>query len=361
MKRITLKDIASKAGVHVTTVSLALRNHPRIPVPTRKRLQKMASEMGYRRDPMLTALSEYRDANRANRRTMTFAYLTWWSSPFGWKKVWEDPPFRNLLYDGARRQAESLGISLDHFSLAERGMTARRLDQIFRARGIQGILAASFLERNQTLQLSWPRYAYVKIDNSPIETPAHKVRSDTLAAVQGAYRTARERGYKRIGLAIRRIWNEKNDDFILMGFLRAQTICEDEGAIPPFVHEAKRPHQAFSQWFDLNRPDVVVSLDPFFLPLARMCGIRIPDDVAYLSFDNKCESGEIAGFRQRHREVGAAAVDLIAAMINRNEFGLPKIPQTLNVPPVWVEGRSLPIHNLNREHQPLNPAGNAIE
>jgi len=38
-RRVTLADIARKAGVHVTTVSLAMRNHPRLPEKTRQRIQ----------------------------------------------------------------------------------------------------------------------------------------------------------------------------------------------------------------------------------------------------------------------------------------------------------------------------------
>src|SRR5690606_18100520 len=55
-RRVTLSDIAKQAEVHVTTVSLALRNHPRLPERTRKRIQKIAEELGYQPDPVLQAL-----------------------------------------------------------------------------------------------------------------------------------------------------------------------------------------------------------------------------------------------------------------------------------------------------------------
>ena len=51
----TLADIAREAGVHVTTVSLALRNHPRLPESTRLRLQNLAKLRGYTPDPWLPA------------------------------------------------------------------------------------------------------------------------------------------------------------------------------------------------------------------------------------------------------------------------------------------------------------------
>ena len=36
--RITLKMIAARAGVHITTVSLALKDHPSLPETTRQRI-----------------------------------------------------------------------------------------------------------------------------------------------------------------------------------------------------------------------------------------------------------------------------------------------------------------------------------
>ena len=57
--RVTLAAIAAQAGVHVTTVSLALRNSPRLPIATRDRIRKLADELGYAPDPMLQALVAY--------------------------------------------------------------------------------------------------------------------------------------------------------------------------------------------------------------------------------------------------------------------------------------------------------------
>ena len=41
-------------------MSLALRNHPRLPLETRERIRSLAEKMGYRPDPFLRALVAYR-------------------------------------------------------------------------------------------------------------------------------------------------------------------------------------------------------------------------------------------------------------------------------------------------------------
>ncbi len=56
--KATLDDVARSAGVHRTTVSLALRNHPRIPQATRDRVKQIANDLGYRINPLVSALMQ---------------------------------------------------------------------------------------------------------------------------------------------------------------------------------------------------------------------------------------------------------------------------------------------------------------
>src|SRR5438552_3565483 len=64
-----LQDIADQAGLSKATVSLALRNHPSIPPPTRTRIQKLAEQMGYRPNPLVSALMAYQRTTQAIRPT----------------------------------------------------------------------------------------------------------------------------------------------------------------------------------------------------------------------------------------------------------------------------------------------------
>lgn len=59
-RRVTMSDVASVAGVHKSTVSLALRNQPKLNAATRERIRKIAAELGYQPDPMLDLFNLYR-------------------------------------------------------------------------------------------------------------------------------------------------------------------------------------------------------------------------------------------------------------------------------------------------------------
>ena len=58
-RRTTIKDVAKVAGVHFTTVSLALRRHPSIPEATRERIRRVAERIGYAPDPVFGALTRF--------------------------------------------------------------------------------------------------------------------------------------------------------------------------------------------------------------------------------------------------------------------------------------------------------------
>ncbi len=56
----SMRDIAGKAGVSVMTVSRALNNHPGLAPLTRERILQLAGELGYRPNPMVSALMRSR-------------------------------------------------------------------------------------------------------------------------------------------------------------------------------------------------------------------------------------------------------------------------------------------------------------
>lgn len=59
---VTLQHIGEKLGLSRTTISLALRNHPRISVATRNKIAAMAKRMGYQPDQVARALATGRSS-----------------------------------------------------------------------------------------------------------------------------------------------------------------------------------------------------------------------------------------------------------------------------------------------------------
>ena len=52
----SIRSIAKEAGVSIATVSLALRNHPKIRLKERRRIQRIAAAAGYKTNALLANL-----------------------------------------------------------------------------------------------------------------------------------------------------------------------------------------------------------------------------------------------------------------------------------------------------------------
>lgn len=336
-RRVTLADIAAKAGVHVTTVSLALRNHPRLPESTRKRINELATQMGYAPDPYLRALVAYRGRIMTRRNPPTLAYVTNWNTRFGWKTR----TAHNDFYEGAMAKARELGFGLDHFWMREPGLTHGRLSGILYSRGITGLIIASHVREIDTeLRFDWARFSAIKIDYFPHQPELHNVTNNQLQVVRLAMQKVMEAGYRRIGFVMDEGWDITVDHLWRAGYLWEQQKLRVQDRIPPYMLPSIEP---FQKWYDRHKPEVIISKAEFVMPWIKEMGLRIPQDLKFVDIFLDDFSGTWAGVRQNHQTVGAIAVELLAGQLQHNKFGIPEIPTTTYVEGTWFNGASCPM------------------
>ncbi len=353
-RRVTLADIAKADGTHVTTVSLALRNSSRLPEKTRTRIQKLAEQMGYRPDPVLHALISYRTRIRSKQDQQTIAYVTNWTTRWGWKDVTAHPDF----YKGAQRASEALGHKLEHFWLREPELSHGRLSHILETRGINGLIIASHTrEIDESLQFDWANFSAIKIDFFPHHPELHNVTNNQCNIARMAVRRAMEAGYRRIGFVMHRGWDHSVDHMWTAGFLVEQQQIPEEERIPMCIFPAAEPVAAwfneskgevaispddFATWYRKWQPDVLIGKMSFVAPALEAMGLSIPRDVAFVDVFLEDLSGKVAGVHQNYEEVGALAVEFLAGQISQNKRGIPRIPTTTYVEGTWVEGATMP-------------------
>jgi LacI family transcriptional regulator len=356
-RRTTLADVARKANVHVTTVSLALRNHPRLPQETRARIQKIAERLGYRPDPILQALVAYRGKTMERRNPPTLAYVTNWNTRLGWQKVTAHPQF----YAGALAKAKELGFHLEHFWMGEPGLTHTRLSGILQARGINGLIIASHMrEVDVALHFDWERFSAVKIDYFPHQPGLHNVTNNQCDVVRLAMQRVIAAGYRRIGFVMHRGWDHSVDHLWTAGVLCEQANLTTPERIPMFLfpdaepienwmNESKShvvaPTEAFARWFKKFQPDVVISKASFVQPCFAELGLRIPRDLAFVDVFLDDFSGKTAGVRQNHDTVGELAVEILAGQLHHNKYGVPEVATTTYVEGTWFDGATCPPRN----------------
>lgn len=340
-QRVSLKDIAERAGVHPTTVSMALRDHPRLPEATRTRIKKIAAEMGYTPDPALSALVQYRSRAFRRRNPPVIAYVTHWSGLTGWKKVLCHPDF----HEGARVRAEDLGYRLEHFSLRESGMTPARMSKMLLTRGIRGVILSSFEHPYERLELDWDHFVAVRIDLQPVWPPLHVITNNHLQIMRCGLERVRELGYRKPAAVYGSGWSSRVEELWDVGYTWEESKLPSDRRVPPFLFDtasaAPRRHR-FPAWFEKHRPDVLLGPNREVMERVREMGLKVPGDVAVADIFLERQDPFYAGMVHNSLEVGAKAVEILSGMIINNQFGLPSIPIRTDINGTWFDGPSCP-------------------
>lgn len=333
-KRITVRDVAAAAGVHFTTVSMALRNHPRLPVETRNRIRKIADQLGYRPDPMLTALNAYRDSKRQPGYQATIGWINNWPER---KQLLSIRQFREY-FEGATARAQELGYVIEEFWLQEPGMTPEKLHRILAARNIDTLLIAP--QPFPTCpKLNFLKFSAVVFGYSLQPSTLHVITSHHTHSMNLIMRRVFELGYRRVGLIFAANDDEKAENVCQDGMALATWRWPEMTVVKPLLKQ-DATDEDLSTWLETERPDAVISHNSIADRL-RAIGYRFPKDVGFVSIDLKSDEKVLSGIYQNDDTIGRMAVDLVVAMLHRGERGLPKVPVRTLVESVWMPGKTL--------------------
>ncbi len=334
--RVTLGQIAARAGVHVTTVSLALRDSPKLPAATRERLHSLAAEMGYRPDPALTALNTYRSNVRSHAYQSTVA---WFNNYPEQSQLLRSPAFRNY-HAGMSQRAKELGYELQEIWMHEPGLTHGRLRKRLQARGISGIIVFPQPEPADLPPFAWEDFSAVSLGYSVTSPQLHRVTNHQFRSALTLLRELRALGYRRIGLYLTEEYDRRANFGPSSAYAAYDRALPDEERVPILVARYRDDSARIGRWLADHRPDAVVSQHFGLHNICRTHGLDVPGDIGLACLHvNKGES-LLSGVHQSDRQVGRAALDLLVAMLHRNERGVPAIAQHVSIDGEWIPGES---------------------
>jgi len=335
---VTLQDVADRAGVHRSTVSLALRDHPRISPEVRRNVQAIAHELGYRVNPLVAALMQSRRSGQATK-DVVLAFVTSYPTRDGWRPLRHDRPD---FFPGAVARARDFGYRLEPFWCREPGVSPRRFCDILSNRGITGMIIGRLPPGQRALDLEWDRFSSVALGMTLREPRLHHVTENHFSTVSQAMQRCLERGYRRIGF----VFSEANDsprvgDRWLGAYLRQQLAypAKDRLAVCP-----GDPADAatFSTWVRRERPDAILATHGrHILGWLQDLKLRVPRDVGVVDLENRPES-TCAGIHYDPAKVGALAVEMLVGLMHRNETGVPADPHEVLLTGQWRDGTTLP-------------------
>lgn len=332
-KRVTQADIAQRARVSRATVSLALKGHPSISAPTQRQIRTLAAKLGYAPDPLLSALAAYRTRHRPAAFHGTLGWLINSADGYQWRSVAQ---FRDY-HAGAVTRARRHGYLVETLDLSPAIMSRERLTGVLRARNINGLLLCPQPHSGTTLDFAWDDFAAVTFGYTLSSPHLHTVVSTQFRDMLLTMDQLHRRGYHRIGLML-----SHEHDLRTNFNYRAAYLASSSALRPPILAHSYSDLRATRHWVRSNRLEAVVVCGgvPCLRAIAE-AGLRAPRDLGLAAPNLPAPDQAVAGVVENSAEIGAVAVDLVVAMLQRGERGVPDFPQRIHVEGRWHEGRSL--------------------
>ncbi|MDQ8183105.1 LacI family DNA-binding transcriptional regulator [Pelagicoccus sp. SDUM812005] len=330
------KTIAKEAGVSRMTVSMALRDHPRVAPETRERIKEIAKRQGYTPDPNLTELMRYLRKRDISKEEPVIAILNPKRAPL--KKLCKDSL---LIREGVKQRAEELGFKTEDFWLHEPGMRLKRIVQILETRGIRGIVVLPVEDLHDVFSLPEENFTGVATCGVAAKLGYNQVHPHFYQSMHMGVSSLMNQGFKRIGFCITDSEDERSNHLYQSYLLWHQKNTPAKDRVP-ILSSKEITKDALVKWVKKGKPDVVLSPNVEHYQWLKEAGFNIPEDLSFAALNPATDdTGEIAQVRIGFRKIGATAVDLLKSKLANEQVGPLQNPAVTLIRGEWVDGKSV--------------------
>jgi LacI family transcriptional regulator len=334
---VTIRTLAKLAGVSTATVSLSLRNDPRIRPEVRRQIQQIAAEAGYMPNPVVANLiAQVRGSRNARRQGALGIVFTEENSACGLPAVKE-------WTAACEARANQLGYGFDRFISSRNKRYPEHLAKIIDARGIRGLIAVGpFADGVIPAKFGriWQSTATIIIGARPIRPALSAVTDDHFSTAARAMLEVARLDYTRPGLCLQSGFDYRDEHRFIGGVAAEQVPSSPRDRIPPFSFRPDA-EKIFRLWFKRHRPDVILTLHAEIRDWLEAMGLSAPADIGLVHLDRTAGLSGWAGMQQRHDQIGFAAVDMLIGQLQRNEFGPPPFQKCMFVYGTWLPGETV--------------------
>ena len=334
----TIRDVAHKCGLSISTVSKALNNYSDVSEGTRRLVVETARQVGYFPNALARALK----TNRSYNIGVLFA------DDFGSGLT---HTFFSLVLDSLKTTSEDNGydVTFINHKIGRSGMTYL---EHCRYRNVDGVCLAcvDFLNPEVdelmesdlptvTIDYAFPGRACVMSDNlrgmRDLVTYVHGMGHERIAYIHGQRGQVTENRVNGFYRAMRECNLPVNSDWVLASEYQNGERC------------AEATRRLLS---GADRPTCILMPDDFAaiggLNAVRAAGLRVPEDVSVVGYDGypvmQMLSPRITTLRQDARRIGAEAAKALVDWMGRPRQ---EINRTIVVPGKLIEGET--VLNLN--------------
>jgi LacI family transcriptional regulator len=341
---MTMRELARLAGVSQATVSLALRNHPRISPATKTRVARLVRKHRYVVDGRVSELMRSIRVHSSGELTGCIGLISLYAEEEPWLPVHQRTHLGRLRKIMIQRAAE-LGYRVEPFWVRNPDMSVDRLRAIMESRGIQGLLSLGAPELEDAIPSELRQFVIVTQGTS-ISTRLHRIVSHFAHNATLLLTELKRRGYRRPGAVLQQHQDGRNAHLVAAMYLYYSRYVFDGLDIPILYSGVEVESGELDRWFRQHRPDVIVYADheQHYASLRRYFDQRqlaVPADLGLAVLDAVARPKGISGVRQDLEQMGINAVDMLVSRLQQGETGLAAVPKVECVEGRWFEGETL--------------------
>lgn len=318
--KINMQRVAEAAGVSKSSVSLALRDDPRLAPATRRRVQEAAARLGYRKNPVVASLMAQLRVSQTPKFQANVALIN--CSPR--RNLFEEPRFAEMR-KGIEARLDLSGYGIDEFWVGDNMLSAQRLRQVLETRGVKGIILLTTLDSPPIFpgeSAVFEDFCAVVAGFDRAAVTLNRAAGNDFHTSRAALDAAIELGFHRPGLVLDNGLDKALNRGWSAGFLAGlqdAPVTANNRPMPLFMDSPRR--EPFLQWLESEKPDVIITDQVDVMDWVKSINLRVPEDVGLIHLDLQPGMAEWAGMRQNRELVGAAAADLVLHQLSRNEYG----------------------------------------
>lgn len=345
-----MSDVARELGVSVQTVSLALKRNPKISEATVSRVCEAAERLGYRPNPLVSALfSEIRSLYKM-KAPPVIGYISMHKQRLRW---WNNGVDR-VYYEGAKSRSEKLGFGFELFEPAVSEMSPKRFSEILRYRKVCGLICAPVPEVGMNVELDWQEFPAVAFGYSMNHPAIHRISPNHYQSMVCALQRLVELGYRRIGVIASILASNRTGNLYLAAYRNFQSTLPVSRCIPILFLSPPAENlpksvlmeswsKEIQAWIQREKPDAIVNaLYGNIDQILQKLRAHLLPDIAHVALSWVPSKSGIAGIDQNSQQIGKLAVDMLVTQVYANERGIPPIQTNSLVDGKWVDGASAP-------------------
>ena len=278
MEKLTLEEIGKLAGVSRSTVSRVINRHPSVKPEVRERVLQVVAETGYYPDPAARSL--------ASQRSGVIGLVV----PLAVQSLFDDPYFARLI-QGISQACNAHDYTLSLILFHSKEEEAKLYPRISRNQLFDGIIVTATQTEDPLIPQLLANQVPFVLDGRHEDPRVSFVDTDNLAGAYTAVSHLIRSGRRRIAtvggppdnLAAR----DRKQGYL--NALRNRGHLTDKALIVSGDYTEVSGYQAMQRLLP-HKPDAVfVASDTMALGALRAlrrAGIKVPDDIALVSFDD---------------------------------------------------------------------------